>query len=250
MVVKMNGKAYFHQLNSQDGAWEFTPAPDKYDDLPQEEASREVAPTSQVWVHRVEGREIVPEPAFWTLVPPWTESVTNLALASDGSPRLVPPPRTHFNSRKDTLVKSKGWRKLLERNRCVLFMDEFLEWSDEEMLPPGQKQVGRYGLANGKPMAVAAIWSPARIPGGEILTCSVVTCEPNELLRALPHHRMPALLEGEALHRWLDPTQSHPEELLRPTDSGRMCSRVEWVLKPRAVRGAETSPDIQQSLEL
>lgn len=243
MIVKIQGKAYFHQLSSQDNAWEYVPAPAKYDDLPTESVEHEVAPTQQVLVHRVDGTEIVPDWAFWTLVPPWTETLTGLSRAFDGSPRLLAPPRTHFNSRKDTLLRSKGWRNLLRTNRCVLFLEGFLEWSDDEMLGSGQKLVGRYKLADLSPMPVAGIWSNAKTENGNLLTCSVITCEPNELLRRLPHHRMPAILEGDQLRRWLDPRTPEPETLLRPLAEARMHATVK-PLRPAP------PPPLQQSLGL
>jgi len=39
----------------------------------------------------------------------------------------------------------------------------------------------------------------------------VVTREPNSLLEGLPHHRMPAILLGDTLHRWLDPNDLSPD---------------------------------------
>jgi putative SOS response-associated peptidase YedK len=243
MIVKIQGKAYFHQLSSQDNAWEYVPAPSKYDDLPTESVEHEVAPTQQVLLHRVDGTEIVPDWAFWTLVPPWTETLSGLTRAFDGSPRLVPPPRTHFNSRKDTLLRSKGWQNLLRTNRCVLFLDGFLEWSDDEMLGSGQKLVGRYELADRAVMPVAGIWSKSRTDAGEILTCSVITCEPNDLLRELPHHRMPAILEGDLLKRWLDPRTPDPQILLKPLPPARMRASVKPLKAP-------PPPPLQQSFEL
>jgi putative SOS response-associated peptidase YedK len=236
MIMLREGKAYFHQLNSQEGQWEYVLAPEKYQQI--DEALREragttdastpveIAPTQRVVIQRVVGRELVPEFAFWTLVPPWVETRSEVVSTGAGEPRLKPPPRCHFNSRKDTLLKSSGWQRMLQKNRCVLWIDSFLEWSDEEILAGRQKLVGRFGLTCHRPMPVAGIWSTAMTQDGPVQTCSVVTCEPNSLLQDLPHHRMPAILLGDALHRWLDPNDPTPETVLHPTESDEFESRV------------------------
>lgn len=226
MMVKVSGKVYFHQFSSQEDGWEYVVAPDQYQGLPEEDEPREVAPTDQVLVHRVVEGRIVPFWAFWTLVPPWIEAPCALGTTASGGERLVPPSRTHFNSRADTLVGSKGWRNLLAHNRCVLFADSFFEWSDEPMLAGGPKQVGRFSLASGDPMAFAGICSPVRVEDREVLTVSVVTTLPNNMLQSLPHHRMPAILQGPDLSRWMDPRSTDPQQALHPTPDIRMESKV------------------------
>lgn len=233
MIVVKDGKAYFHQFNSREGAWEYVLAPDKYQQI--DEALRKwgkpsaevVAPTEQVVLHRLVGREIVPDIAYWQLVPPWIEQPCELAQTRAGRPRLRPPPRTHFNSRQDTLTGSPGWRRMLQRNRGVVFAQAFFEWSDEEMLRGGEKLVGRFELADGGMMAMAAIWSETRSVDGDLVqTCSVVTTNPNETLQSLPHHRMPAILRGDELLQWLDPRTESPESLLHPTPDGAIRGEI------------------------
>lgn len=229
-----DGKAYFHQFNSREGAWEYAIAPDKYQQI--DEVIRkwgnpndEVAPTERVVLHRVVGNEVVPEVAYWQLVPPWIEARPSIVTTRSGQPRLRPPPRTHFNSRQDTLTGSPAWRRMLQRNRGVVFASSFLEWSDEEMLQGRQKLVGRFSLADGKLMALAAIWSTVTTSDGDhAQTCSIVTTAPNSLLEGLPHHRMPAILQGDDLFRWLDPLTERPECLLHPTST----EEIEAVILP------------------
>jgi putative SOS response-associated peptidase YedK len=188
----------------------------------------EIAPTESVLLHRIEAGHLVEELAYWTLVPPWVEAPAELAPSRDGRLRLVAPPRTHFNSRRDTLVRSAGWRKLLAFHRCVVVVDGFWEWSDSDLLPKGQPgKVGRFRMQGGRPMVLAGIWSPARIQGDEVQTCSVVTTSPNSVLESLPHHRMPAILEGADLEAWLDPDNSHPETALHLTLPEELEAQIE-----------------------
>lgn len=216
MIVQVNGVAYYHQFSSQEDGWEFVIAPDHYQDLGFQEEAREVRPTDPVTLHRVRDGALRPEQAFWTLVPPWTESATTLRETRDGA-RLVPPPQTHFNSRRDTLLKSSGWKRLLATQRGVLLADAFLEWSDEEMLAGGTKLVGRFRLSGDRLMPLACIWNEVQVGDRTVTTCSVVTVPPNELMATLPHHRMPAVLLGDRLGAWLDPRTPDPERCLQTT---------------------------------
>ena len=229
MVVMIDGLAYYHFFSSQEKGWTYQLAPSQFQTDPDWwRHAREVSPTESVLVHRLVGNEVSAEWGFWTLVPPWTESPSHLATTSAGRVRLVPPARTHFNSRRDTLLKSPGWRRLLHGNRCVLLAQSFFEWSDTDLLAGRPKMAGRYSLTDGRIMALAGIWSSVQIEGREVLTASVVTAEPNAQLESLPHHRMPSILLGDDLARWLDPTTKEPEAALHATPE----SEIEAVTVP------------------
>lgn len=216
MIVKIDGKAYHKQFSSQENGWELVVAPERYQHLGDQDPAREVRPTDRVLLHRVREGELVPEEAFWTLVPPWTDSGVTLRETPDG-PRLVPPPHTHFNSRRETLLKSNGWRRLLAGQRGVLLADAFLEWSDDGMLAGSAKKAGRFRLTGQRLMPLACIWNEILLGERTVTTCSVVTVPPNELLASLPHHRMPAVLLGSSLGAWLDPRTPDPERCLQTT---------------------------------
>jgi putative SOS response-associated peptidase YedK len=224
ILVQVDGQAYFEALAQ--GVPELNLAPDRFQALGRESQTREVNPTQEVIIHhRVDG-EILPERAFWTLVPPWVRDKSKVVVSRVGQERLQAPPRTHFNSRADTLLGSAGWRGLLRRNRCVLYLDGFFEWSDPEMLDGRPKMAGRYQLTEGRLMPVAGIWSPILVEGRRVLTCSIVTTKPNDLLESLPHHRLPAVLLGKDLGRWLDANESEFGEVLHSTNDTEFESMV------------------------
>ena len=227
MVVLIDGLAYFHYFSSQEKGWTYRLAPTQYQTDPDWwRTPREVRPTESVLIHRLSGNEIDADWGFWSLVPPWIEDTCALVRTSQGNVRLVPPPRTHFNSRRDTLLKSPGWRRLLGSHRCVILADSFFEWSDTELLAGRPKLVGRFRLTNQRIMPLAGIWSTVRIEGAEVLTASVVTAEPNVQLASLPHHRMPAILLGQDLERWLDPTNPNPEDALHATPEAEITAEI------------------------
>jgi len=65
------------------------------------------------------------------------------------------------------------------------------------------------------PFAFAGLWERwQRGHEPPLDSCTVLTTEPNELLRAV-HDRMPVILPPEAYAEWLDPERQDREELLR-----------------------------------
>jgi putative SOS response-associated peptidase YedK len=68
-----------------------------------------------------------------------------------------------------------------------------------------------------EPLGFAGLWKGWRDPatGVVVETCTIITCEPNELMAEI-HDRMPVILDPADYDRWLDPGASGAEELLRP----------------------------------
>ena len=79
--------------------------------------------------------------------------------------------------------------------------------------------------AGDHPFAFAGLWETWRGDGEQAIeSCTIVTGEPNELVREL-HDRMPVILKDEDYDRWLDPKQKDPaalESLLVPYPAERM----------------------------
>ena len=74
------------------------------------------------------------------------------------------------------------------------------------------------------PLALAGLWSSwrDRESGERLTSCTIVTTEPNDLLRPI-HDRMPVLLAPEHWDRWLDRTLDDVDALramLRPAPEG------------------------------
>lgn len=112
-----------------------------------------------------------------------------------------------INARAETLA-----RRTVPR-RCIVFADGFYEWR-------GKVPV-RYALAGDAPFALAGVWDAhAGGPPDFVL----VTCAPNELVRAV-HDRMPVILPPSLVAAWLSPEPLGGEAalaLLQPFDAAGM----------------------------
>jgi putative SOS response-associated peptidase YedK len=74
--------------------------------------------------------------------------------------------------------------------------------------------------ADGDPLALAGLWASWRDPDGErLVSCTIVTTDPNDLVRPL-HDRMPVVLPADDWERWLDRDFDDVgalEQMLRPS---------------------------------
>ncbi|MEK6327110.1 MAG: SOS response-associated peptidase [Actinomycetota bacterium] len=107
-----------------------------------------------------------------------------------------------INARAETLERQPAFAESFRERRCLIPADGFYEWRDGES---GKAPVW-ISLPDGELFAFAGIWAalPSRDGAGDLHSCAIVTCEPNELIRPL-HDRMPVVLTPDAEGRWLEP---------------------------------------------
>ncbi len=128
----------------------------------------------------------------WGLIPAWAkdESIGN---------RLI-------NARAETVADKRIFRSAFLKRRCLILADGFYEWKKEG----GRKLPTYIRLKSGKPFGFAGLWEKWTSPGGEqVLTCTIITTEPNELVKEI-HHRMPVILTGNSADTWLNPNLPVP----------------------------------------
>jgi len=133
----------------------------------------------------------------WGLVPHWAKDITI-------GNRLA-------NARSETLATKPAFRAAWERGqRCAIIADVFFEW---QAATP-RKQPWAIRLAGGAPFALAGLWErwrdPAHPDAPTVASCTVITTAPNALIAPL-HDRMPVMLTGDALERWIDRDVPPPE---------------------------------------
>jgi putative SOS response-associated peptidase YedK len=75
----------------------------------------------------------------------------------------------------------------------------------------------RFRLVDHKPFGFAGLWETWRTPEGEILkTCTILTTQANEVVAPV-HDRMPVILRGADLWRWVLPAEADEHmALLQP----------------------------------
>lgn len=141
-----------------------------------------------------------------------------------------------FNARAETIAERPSFKEAFRKRRCLIPADGFYEW---QKLGKVKKPL-QFSLKSGEPFAFAGLYekwiSPDRKP---ILTCTIITTEPNELMMPI-HDRMPVILPMEQDTAWIDPdnhNQKHLLSLLKPYPTGEMTiSEVDPKLlcKPKA----------------
>ncbi len=120
------------------------------------------------------------------------------------------PGRPVINARAETLAVKPMFKGLLQSRRCLIVADGFFEWRVE-----GGRKLPVYAcMKDRRPFAFAGLWDAAdpadarRQPA-----CVVITTAANGLLSPV-HHRMPVILEPDAIGPWLDRRLRDPDRLL------------------------------------
>ena len=157
-----------------------------------------IAPTQSVAVVRPDtgGRQL--SFLHWGLVPSWSKD-------RSGAARMI-------NARGETAATKPSFRAAFQRRRCLVPADGFYEW---KKTGGKTKQPYCMTLRRGGPFAFAGLWDTWKGNGEEPLeSCTIITGEPNELVRAI-HDRMPVIIPEEEYDTWLDPQQKDVDTLQR-----------------------------------
>ncbi|MCB2222692.1 MAG: SOS response-associated peptidase [Actinobacteria bacterium] len=145
-----------------------------------------VAPTDRVYAVAEHDGERRLARFRWGLIPFWAKD------ASVGS--------RHINARAETLATTAAFKDSFRTRRCLIPADGFFEWQRR----PKGKLPHYITRADGAPLALAGLWASWRDAAGErVVSCTIVTTEPNDLVAPL-HDRMPVVLPTAAWDRWLD----------------------------------------------
>ena len=120
-----------------------------------------------------------------------------------------------INAKAETVAEKLSFRAAFRARRCLVIATGFYEWQVQGRA----KQPMWIGLKSRRPFAFAGLWEQWQPPEEETIeSCTILTTEPNELLRPI-HNRMPVILSPASYDQWLDPTvqQTEPlKALLRP----------------------------------
>ena len=138
----------------------------------------------------------------WGLVPSWAD---DLAIGN----RMI-------NARSETLADKPAFRTALAKRRCAIVADGYYEWQTHGKT----KQPFWIHRADESVFAFAGLWeSNRKASNHDVTSATIITAAATEALAPM-HDRMPTILSGDALLRWLDPTTSATDaaELIQQRD--------------------------------
>ncbi len=105
-------------------------------------------------------------------------------------------PESHliFNTRIETIKEKPFWKKLYDRNRCLVPMTGFYEWKKS-----GTKKIPyRIYLSEEPLFFVAALYAQGKEFGKEV---SLITTTPNKFVSSV-HHRMPVIIPAPDIEKF------------------------------------------------
>ncbi len=167
-----------------------------------------IAPAQPAAAVLIDGGRRVLDALRWGLLPAWAR---DRSIAG----RLI-------NARAETLERRSAFRDAFARRRCLIPSDGFFEWSARDRTPHWIR------LRDGRPFAYAGLYERRTERGGaELRTFTIVTTEPNDLVRPL-HDRMPVIIPPDGYDRWLDPSRrgAGQRALLRPYPAAEMTAQA------------------------
>jgi len=122
-----------------------------------------------------------------------------------------------FNARSETIDVKPSFKGGFKSRRCLIPANGFFEWRKPD------KTKFYFELKSRELFSFAGIWEKWKNPQGEIIpTCTIITCQPNELVSPI-HDRMPVILKREDEENWLNSSDSQTlKKLLVPYPASDM----------------------------
>ena len=173
-----------------------------------------IAPTEDVLA--IVAPEGVPEARMvrWGLVPPWAEKI-------EGPPRI--------NAKTETLLKGTYYGVAADAaHRALIVATEFYEWAKAEQKRKVKPAPFGFTVDGGRVFCFAGLCAiNKRIEGAPIVSATILTCPPNELVGPI-HNRMPVILaEPDDWFTWMNPGVAAKDALsmCKPLGAERMTAR-------------------------
>jgi len=166
-----------------------------------------VAPTQPV-AAVVDAQSRKAEWLRWGLIPSWAKD-----------PKIA---SQLINARSETIAEKPSFRQAFLRRRCLILADGFYEWQ-RTAGSKGPSKPFYFQLIDKKPFAFAGLWETWKSPEGELVkSCTIITCEANAVVSPV-HVRMPVMLTGDSLWKWLEPAGSDVlQGFLKPYPADKM----------------------------
>ncbi len=133
-------------------------------------------------------------------------------------------PKAVNNARDDKLLTSRFWKTSFETRRCLVPATSFCEAKGKK--PATYYWFGLKGDEARPPFVFAGIWRFFKGQYGQeersLVTSSIITTKPNELVRDVHPDRMPVILSLENHDVWLHGSPEDAFSLIAPFPSEQM----------------------------
>ena len=121
-----------------------------------------------------------------------------------------------INARSETLAEKPSFAPLIKANRCIIPVSGFYEWQRSGSGKSAAKQAYKIARSDGKPMLFGGLWTAH--PGFEIRSYTVITTAATPAFQSI-HHRLPLILEQDAVDCWLEGDWDDAKSLIHPVEA-------------------------------
>lgn len=121
----------------------------------------------------------------------------------------------YINARSETVHQKMTYKTSFEKRRCLLLCNGFYEWKRENTKRPFLFHRSDMNL-----IVLAGLWQAQTLDNGDKeYGLSILTTDANEIMGPI-HHRMPVILKGKDVHKWLDLSKGYEDlkDLFRPIE--------------------------------
>ena len=132
--------------------------------------------------------------AHFGLIPSWATSRASMQI----------------NARSETVFEKSSFKEAYRHRRCLIPLNGYFEWKKDAV---SKKSKAHFIVsASGDYFVFAGIYESwyDNTLNKRILTCALLTTEPNEKIKSL-HDRMPVVLETDQWELWLNDRSSYSE---------------------------------------
>ena len=132
--------------------------------------------------------------AHFGLIPSWAKERSSMQI----------------NARSETVLEKSSFKEAYKQRRCLIPLNGYFEWEKDEV---SKKSKAHFIVSTtGKYFVFAGIYESwyDNALSETILSCALLTTEPNETIAKL-HDRMPVILESQQWDLWLNPRSTYGE---------------------------------------
>ncbi len=149
----------------------------------------------------------------WPLVPHWGRG----QLPKYSTANCRSEPGQNFS---DSVKKKPAFRGAWQRDqRCLIPASWFYEWNQHTK----PKTPYRVAPLNQPFFTFAGLWDRSVSDDGEVIeSFTIITTEPNQLLKDIGHHRSPVIIEPDQWNTWLTSIKAMAEYLITPPPADEM----------------------------